>query len=432
MGINPTYEELKLRISELEEQIKEHHQTIEVLKEYKERYDALFNQSLDSVIVCDLEGNFLETNSRTSDLMGYTKDEFLNLNLASFLNPHHLSQALKGFEKIKKEGSQQRVGEFKLKRKDGTLICVENNTSAIYRDGEIYATQSLVRDITKRKQMEEDLKQKWNALTNAPIGIYIVQDRNFVWVNQRFVDEIGYSEKELMGMNAMSLVIPEDRAMLTENIILMLKKQTSYPFEYRTINPNSKEARWVRGEVASTLFNGQRAVLGYYSDIDKLMMQNIKDSLTGLYNRRYILQRAEEIVDYSIRYGTVLSFIMFDVDEFKQYNDSLGHVEGDRALAEVGKIILKTIRTVDIPGRYGGEEFCVILPNTNLDDALEVAQRIRRAIEKKTKPPRLEEGVTVSVGLAESKPKGTLTDLIKNADKNLYAAKTSGKNQIVS
>jgi len=211
----------------------------------------------------------------------------------------------------------------------------------------------------------------------------------------------------------------------------MLKGQSYHPFEYRTIHPVTQKESWVRGEAVSIMFNGKRATLGYYSNIDILMMQNITDSLTGLHNRRYILERAEQLLESANRYGHPLSFIMFDVDHFKLYNDEFGHVEGDRALAKIGEIVKRATRRVDISGRYGGEEFCVILPNTSIDYGLEVARRIKDFIEKDTSPPELIKPVTVSLGLSEIKKNITLTELIKDADKKLYAAKSAGRNRVV-
>jgi diguanylate cyclase (GGDEF)-like protein len=121
---------------------------------------------------------------------------------------------------------------------------------------------------------------------------------------------------------------------------------------------------------------------------------------------------------------------MFDIDFFKPYNDNLGHIEGDRALSLVGRITKDNIRKVDLPGRYGGEEFCVILPETSLDYGIEVAEQVRTSVEKETKPPNLAKGITISLGLAELRENNTLTDLIADADSKLYCAKKSGRNKL--
>jgi diguanylate cyclase (GGDEF)-like protein/PAS domain S-box-containing protein len=430
MSPKATDNELKLRIAALEKENEDCRRIIQSLQITKERYDALLNQSIDCIFVVDLEGRFLDGNPKALGLLGYGREQALSSKITDFLSKNQFLQFFSHIEDIIKSGVQKNIGEFSLKHRDGSIVYLETNAAAIYRDGKIHAIQGVARDVTRRKQMEEDLKQKWDALKNAPIGIYIAQDGKIVWVNQRFVRETGYDENKLIGMDAMDLVVPEDRALLRENIIRMLKGLTSHPYEFRAIYSGTHAEKWVRGEVASTVFNGRRAVLGYYSDIDRLIMQNITDSLTGLHNRRYILERAEQFVDSANRYGYPLSLILLDVDQFKHYNDTLGHIEGDRALARIGDVLKNATRKVDIAGRYGGEEFCVLLPNTSLAYGLEVAQRIRTAIEKETKPPCLARGLTVSLGLAEIEKQNTLTDLLQKADGKLYAAKAAGKNRV--
>ncbi len=432
MSKNPDCQDPESRIKELEKELAKCRREAESLKIYKERYKALFHQSLDAVFVIDLNGKILDGNTKSLEMVGYaTEDKNRPENIFELLDQDQIAQFIRHRNDILKLGGQKNLGEFKIRRPDGSFVYTETSASGICHDGKVYAIQVVSRDITSRKQAEEDLKQKWEALKNAPIGIYITQNGKFVWVNQRFITETGYREDELIGMDAMDLVIPDDKALLRENIIHMLKGQSHHPFEYRTIHPNTDKERWVRGEVVSIKFNGQRAVLGYYSDIDILMMQNITDSLTGLHNRRHILERAQQLVESANRYGHPLSLILFDVDHFKNYNDELGHVEGDRALAKIGEIVKSATRRVDISGRYGGEEFCVLLPNTSIDYGLEVAQRIKNSVEKKTAPPNLLKPVTISLGLAEMKKNSTLTDLLRNADEKLYIAKSTGRNRVV-
>ncbi|MBU4002315.1 MAG: GGDEF domain-containing protein, partial [Proteobacteria bacterium] len=150
-----------------------------------------------------------------------------------------------------------------------------------------------------------------------------------------------------------------------------------------------------------------------------------------LYNRRYILQLTEQVLDNAGRYNHPLSFIMLDIDHFKTYNDTYGHQEGDKALAKIGAVVKRVIRKVDIPGRYGGEEFCVLLPETCMKDARDVSLRLMHSIENETLDSDLARGLTISLGLSEFKNGMVLADLIRDADKNLYAAKSMGRNRMV-
>lgn len=159
---------------------------------------------------------------------------------------------------------------------------------------------------------------------------------------------------------------------------------------------------------------------------------SLKDELTGLYNRRYIKERMYEEVSRSNRFGNVVSCIILDIDKFKAVNDAYGHEAGDMVLKEISEVIQQNVRTVDIVGRYGGEEFVVILPQTGLDGALKVAEKLGKAVENK----KINFGselinTTISVGVASTEEKDG-DDLLYYADLALNKAKTSGKNKVVA
>ena len=151
---------------------------------------------------------------------------------------------------------------------------------------------------------------------------------------------------------------------------------------------------------------------------------SLQDPLTGLANRRFM----EIVMDRSFtrakRYGHLLSVIMLDIDYFKKYNDTYGHSAGDQLLVDIAKIISGEMREVDVIVRYGGEEFLVMLPETEAEKAREAAERIRKAVESKV-------GVTVSLGVASyNKEMQTKEDLINRADMALYLAKQNGRNRV--
>ena len=160
---------------------------------------------------------------------------------------------------------------------------------------------------------------------------------------------------------------------------------------------------------------------------------SIVDELTGLFNKRHFNETLRNESDRARRYSHPLSMIIMDIDNFKHFNDTYGHAEGDRVLAVMGRIINECIRTTDRGNRYGGEEFTVILPATTGEDAIAVAERIRLTFAAHDFYPRGNEKVnkTVSIGITEFKPEDTPDALIKRADKNLYQAKSSGKNRYI-
>jgi diguanylate cyclase (GGDEF)-like protein len=158
------------------------------------------------------------------------------------------------------------------------------------------------------------------------------------------------------------------------------------------------------------------------------------DSLTGLYNRRYFRSRLEEEYSRSKRYGSPLSCMLIDIDNFKSVNDTFGHLVGDEVLCEIANRTLKAIRTNDVVARYGGEEFVVILPQT---DSLGASKYAQRLIEKISEEPFTglpeDRPVTVSIGVAgyDKEKHATPDDFIQMVDDALYKAKKQGKNQMV-
>jgi len=168
-----------------------------------------------------------------------------------------------------------------------------------------------------------------------------------------------------------------------------------------------------------------------YSEIEQIA---ITDSLTEVYTRRHTLERfSEELGRSSLRH-IKMSFLMIDVDFFKRFNDQFGHLTGDQILREIGFLIRQNIREIDIAGRYGGEEFCVILPDTDRQGARYAAERIRKAVEKnEIKAYDTNVRVTVSIGAATFPDDGRKTEeLIDKADWALYRCKKSGRNTVCS
>jgi len=229
------------------------------------------------------------------------------------------------------------------------------------------------------------------------------------------------------------------------------------------LDPLSQEAKILEKEDVCLLFTlkGKRRKIGYLAveglvekDKEKFMIlahqfalalrrvklyQEIEqiaitDSLTEVYTRRYTLERFKEELGRSKSRKIKMSFLMVDVDFFKKLNDEHGHLAGDQILRELGEIIRNNIREIDIAGRYGGEEFCVMLPDTDRKGAHYAAERIRQATEQAViKAYDTATKVTVSVGTATFPEDGTKIDeLIDKADWALYRAKKYGRNCICS
>jgi diguanylate cyclase (GGDEF)-like protein len=161
-----------------------------------------------------------------------------------------------------------------------------------------------------------------------------------------------------------------------------------------------------------------------------------RDALTGLYNRWYVMEKIDSEMNRSLRHRSPVSLIMLDIDHFKRVNDSFGHSAGDRVLRSVGQVLRDSCRIYDVAGRYGGEEFCVVLPETKVGNTTVVAERIRERLAAN----RFEVGgdsvvVTASIGIAgidaiESEAALSPAILIDRADQALYSAKHRGRNRV--
>jgi diguanylate cyclase (GGDEF)-like protein len=162
---------------------------------------------------------------------------------------------------------------------------------------------------------------------------------------------------------------------------------------------------------------------------------SVLDPLTGLYNRRFLEEILERQIAIAERYKQSLSVIMLDIDHFKKFNDSHGHTFGDNTLKLISKIILMTVRDSDTVARYGGEEFIAVLPNTDIDFACILAEKIRKAVEQYdiTDENGVIEGVTISLGVSSFPSVAfTMKELIDTADSALYQSKAKGRNMVTS
>jgi diguanylate cyclase (GGDEF)-like protein len=159
---------------------------------------------------------------------------------------------------------------------------------------------------------------------------------------------------------------------------------------------------------------------------------SLTDALTGLPNRRYLEDRLYEEVERSKRYDTPLAFMIIDVDHFKSYNDIFGHTNADRVLKQTAHILRGSIRAIDMAARFAGDEFCVVLPETQIEDAARIAERLKAAVsgaEYTSEQGLPMARVTLSVGVSSfSGSRQTPLAIIETADRALYQAKMQGRN----
>jgi diguanylate cyclase len=202
-----------------------------------------------------------------------------------------------------------------------------------------------------------------------------------------------------------------------------------------TLTKSTHQMRDTNKALEERLALSRTEISNLQQSLEAIRAESLTDPLTGLGNRKYFDRSIETLVQSAITSGEPLSLLMFDIDHFKSFNDSYGHLTGDQVLRLVGMSLKQTIKGQDITARYGGEEFAVVLPNTALRQALTVADHIRRAVMskelKKKSTGEILGRVTISVGVSMLKPGDDTDSLIERADACLYAAKRAGRNRVI-
>jgi diguanylate cyclase len=198
---------------------------------------------------------------------------------------------------------------------------------------------------------------------------------------------------------------------------------------------STREMRETTKALEDRLTLSKSEISNLQQSLEAIRAESLTDPLTGLGNRKYFDRSIEMAVQNALATGEPLSLLMFDIDHFKSFNDSYGHLTGDQVLRLVGMSLKQTIKGQDITARYGGEEFAVVLPNTALRQALTVADHLRRAVMfkelKKKSTGEILGRVTISVGVSMLKRDDDTDSLIERADACLYVAKRNGRNRVI-
>ena len=315
------------------------------------------------------------------------------------------------------------------------LICVFGLYIHQYRQRKLEQQAAEARALADRFSM---------ALDRIPAYIYM-KDRQhrYVYANRPTLELFNCSKEELPGSDDGRFFPPDTVARLRDIDTRVLEhgEDTAEEVVVRGAD-GSQRVYW---EIETPMYDDAErthicGLCGISTDIterkllqDKLEQQAHQDYLTRLFNRRHFMEQGQLELSRAQRYSNLLSVFMLDIDFFKNVNDTHGHKAGDIVLQKLGDILRETLRSIDIVGRIGGEEFAVLLPETNIQKATEVAERLRE-ITAGTDVV-LENGLplhfTISIGVAALKGKDTNIDmLLSQADKALYQAKESGRNKV--
>lgn len=290
-------------------------------------------------------------------------------------------------------------------------------------------------DLEHTNQELRGTKEYLESLLHSTVDAIITVDEGFrvSFANDGARHMFGYTRSELEGMPMTNLL--NGGAEELQHVYRMIdpeKPLQNYETEVKHQSGLVIPVNITLSQVQSPV-SGQVSTLAICKDItqqklleSELKEMTIKDSLTCLYNQRYFYDRLEAEIERANRQGHPLSLLLFDVDQFKSYNDCHGHLEGDRVLRTVGEVVVECTREhVDIGFRYGGDEFTVILPEAGEKQAFVIGDRVRRSFESK----RFDR-LTLSVGLMEYRSGTTARSFMRYADAMMYDAKRSGGNRV--
>jgi diguanylate cyclase (GGDEF)-like protein/PAS domain S-box-containing protein len=322
-----------------------------------------------------------------------------------------------------------------------THLALRNLRVQLEQANQILAAR--LEELTNSRELLAQRERRLSAFVNALPNLSFVLDEQgrYLEVIANESSLLAARPDHLIGRLIEEVLPPEENAKIMDAIRQTIQTGKIQMVEYRVpMVPGSE--RWVEGRIAlmEKGEHGKGKVVFMASDVTERVQfyQEVQrlanlDGLTGCFNRRHFMEKAAQEIHRAMRYNRPLSLLMMDIDHFKGVNDRFGHQAGDQLLCNLVLLCQKQLRNDDILGRYGGEEFVVLMPETASEGAMLVSERLRENIERmKVNTPEASLSLTVSMGLA-SLERGfdnthTLHTLIKSADRALYSAKAAGRN----
>jgi len=418
------------------------------------RFRAAMDMCGDAIYLVDRTAmRFVDVNQTACARMGYSREELLQIGPQDLLTISR-EEIERLYDEVIAAGANGTTTESSARTKDGRKSVTELHRRALRTD-EGWIIVSIARDITERKRLEQALLEseaRFRSLTELSSDWYWEQDAELRFVATQGVTDarggitpaahIGKRRWELPGTDVVQQTWDEHMAVLVERKPfrnLLLRRMASAG-EVHFIAVAGKPIFDAHGTfcgyrgVASDVTARFRVEEALRQANEQLEQLALHDPLTGLANRRKLAERFEYDMARSVRARTPLSLLMVDIDHFKAINDRHGHLAGDVCLKALAALLAGSVREVDLVVRFGGEEFVALLPESSVAQSLEVAERMRCAVEEK--PIGIGDGappvaVTVSVGAAASTGAALpLEELIARADEAVYRAKHAGRNQV--
>lgn len=384
-------------------------------------------------IVLDEENNpidyiFLEVNEAFEKLTGLKKEQVLGKSLKTVLPPDAIKDFdwVKIYSEVALEGKELKFEQYSAPLKRWYRV------EAFSREKYYFTT--IFFDITKEKNIIDELNGFFDV--NLDLLCIASMDGIFLKLNKEWERVLGYKINELEGMNFLDFIHPDD----IENTKKAMEKLEgnhkvlNFVNRYRTKEGTYRHIEWRSYPTGEKVYAAARDLTERIEVENSLREMSIRDPLTNVYNRRYIFERLKEIEEKYRRIEEKFSIAIIDIDRFKLVNDNYGHLAGDFVLKEFSKLISESIRPFDLFGRFGGEEFILVLLNCTKQDAEKRIEGILNQIREKVFGYDNQEiRITFSCGIADNKdfPNIGIDKLIDIADRREYKAKDMGRNRIV-
>ncbi|MGH2582691.1 MAG: sensor domain-containing diguanylate cyclase [Anaerolineales bacterium] len=416
------------------------------------RYRALFERTNDAIFVVALDGKIASVNQRAADMLGYAIEELIAKPYQDLVPSEERENVRQNFSDLKSEDITP-LFERTLITKAGVPRKVEFNATVVKDDrGQILHYLGVARDVTERKRAEAKFR---GLLEAAPDAMVIVNpDGVITLVNAQAEVLFGYTRHEMLGQAVENLMparfrdlhpkhrggyvaAPHTRAMGPGFDLFGLRKDGSeFPVEV-TLSPLDTDEGVLISAAIRDISERKRLEAQLKFSLDEMETLAMQDHLTGLLNRRAISEHADAEWHRAQREKRPVCIIVIDLDNLKIVNDKLGHQQGDQVIIELARVIRESCRRYDWAGRWGGDEFLLVLPGANLSVAEEVAERIRSGYSSSElinsiRAEEVRSFVSLGVACYSGRPGDeiTLDQLITQADKVLYDAKQGGRNRV--
>lgn len=326
----------------------------------------------------------------------------------------------------------------RIVRKDGVERYVsEEGSTKVDNDGKPLRMIGIVHDITEQFLAREEIDKLSKAVEQIDDSVLITDKSGMItYVNHAFCVHSGYKKEEVLGKTPRIL-----KSGKHENIFYQSLWKTilnGEVFKETLINKKKNGELFYEKKTITPLRDEKNNIIGFVSsgkDVTKEVMMHQEmehiassDKLTGIYNRYKFEEIFALTIEQAHRFNMPLSLILIDIDHFKSVNDTHGHDIGDEVLKQLVTVVQRNIRKVDIFARWGGEEFILLAPNTNLDSAQIFAEKLRLSIESFNFTEV--KHITISLGISTLRETDTFKELFKRADQGLYDAKEAGRNQV--